>query len=188
MTISERIIKVRRDEGLSQVEFAKKLNLSKQTVSNYETGARQPGLDIILKISDEFNISTDYLLEKSDYKTPEANKLSALTSQILDTSTINKLGSFPVPVLKSLNKVFLSGGLDSLIYAINRYQSISEEELNEYGRLIYGNDSGALKMIKLFDKEYLKKKMLHTLLDNSMSILLEELDYLGSLSLEEDEE
>ena len=66
MTISDRIEKIRKNENLSQVEFAKKLNLSKQTISNYETGARQPGLDIILKIADTFDISTDYLLGRSE--------------------------------------------------------------------------------------------------------------------------
>jgi transcriptional regulator with XRE-family HTH domain len=60
--ISERIKAIRESKGYNQVEFAQKLRLSKQTISNYETGARQPGLDIVLNIANTFNISTDYIL------------------------------------------------------------------------------------------------------------------------------
>lgn len=67
--ISERIKDIRESKGYNQVEFSRKLGLSKQTISNYETGVRQPGLDIVLKIADTFNISTDYILGRVSYQT-----------------------------------------------------------------------------------------------------------------------
>ena len=72
---SERIKQIRESMGYSQVEFAKNLNLSKQTVSNYETGTRQPGLDIVISIAQTFNISTDYILGRSNFKNYEDQKL-----------------------------------------------------------------------------------------------------------------
>lgn len=190
MSIGERIVKVRTEEGLSQVEFARQLNLSKQTVSNYETGARQPGLDIILKISEIFGISTDYLLGRSDFKMLENNRWSLFVSGLLDTTTMNRLARIPQKDLALINTLFVSGGLDNLMNTIIRYHCLSEKEINEYGKLVYGNDSRAFKMINTFDKGYLKKKMLSTLFDEAIGVLMEELDELDELddSEEEDEE
>lgn len=67
--ISARIRKIRESGKQSQTDFAKMLGLSKQTISNYETGARQPGLDIIMNIAEKFSISTDYILGKSEHET-----------------------------------------------------------------------------------------------------------------------
>lgn len=86
MTIGERLIEVRKSAGLNQTEFSKRLGLSKQTISNYETGARQPGLDVILNIADIFNISTDYLLGRSDIKNIDKKSLEEILSQKIETS------------------------------------------------------------------------------------------------------
>lgn len=176
MTIGERIIKVRVDERLNQVEFSKKLGVSKQVISNYETGIRKPGLDIILKISNTFNISTDYLLGLSEYKTHDAHDVSAFTSHIIDTSTINKLGSLSKEDLNLINTVFLSGGFDTLINSVIRYHNLSDREINEYGELVYGARSQVFKMKKHFDRDDLKKKIVKPLWDEAIIDLLSELD------------
>ena len=67
-TISWRIKKIRESRKYNQTEFAKILGLTKQTVSNYETGTRQPGLDIVMNIANIFSISTDYILGKSEHE------------------------------------------------------------------------------------------------------------------------
>lgn len=64
--IGERIKQIRKKWGFDQVQFAKELGLSKQTISNYETGIRQPGLDIIINIAKTFSVSTDYILCRID--------------------------------------------------------------------------------------------------------------------------
>lgn len=48
--------------GLNQVELAKKLSVTKQTVSNWENDNIQPSIDMLERIADFFNVSTDYLL------------------------------------------------------------------------------------------------------------------------------
>ena len=60
--LGENIQKLRKSFSLSQVEFAKNLGVSKQCVSNWENGYIQPSLDMLVKIADYFNVSTDFIL------------------------------------------------------------------------------------------------------------------------------
>lgn len=64
--LGDRIKSVRISNNLNQVQFAKILNVTKQSVSNWEHNNIQPSVDIIRDISIKFNVSTDYLLELND--------------------------------------------------------------------------------------------------------------------------
>ena len=59
---NERIKELRLSLGLSQVEFGKKLNISKQCVSNWENDNIQPSIDMLIKICKTFSVNSDYLL------------------------------------------------------------------------------------------------------------------------------
>ena len=59
---NERIKELRLSLGLSQVEFGKKLNISKQCVSNWENDNIQPSIDMLIKIRKTFSVNSDYLL------------------------------------------------------------------------------------------------------------------------------
>lgn len=59
---SSRIKELRVSTGLNQVDFAKKLNVTKQSVSNWENGNIQPSIDMLIKIATVFSVSADYLL------------------------------------------------------------------------------------------------------------------------------
>ena len=56
----------RNQLGLSQIQLAKKLNMSQQTISAYENGTRQPDLDTLRKFADFFGVTTDELLGVSE--------------------------------------------------------------------------------------------------------------------------
>ncbi|MCC8160607.1 MAG: helix-turn-helix domain-containing protein [Oscillospiraceae bacterium] len=60
--LNERIKSLRKANGLTQVELAKKINVSKQCVSNWENNNIQPSIDMLVKLADFFSVSTDYLL------------------------------------------------------------------------------------------------------------------------------
>ena len=60
--LNERIKILRMARNLSQVELAKKLNVSKQSVSNWENDNIQPSIDMLVKITNVFSVSADYLL------------------------------------------------------------------------------------------------------------------------------
>lgn len=60
--LSNKIFELRNLRGWSQVELAKRLSVSKQIVSNWENNNIQPSIDVLVKLSDIFSVSTDYLL------------------------------------------------------------------------------------------------------------------------------
>ncbi len=73
MELSEKIIYLRKKTGWSQEQLAEQLDISRQSVSKWESGTSVPELDKIIKMSDIFNVSTDYLL-KEDIAEPETEK------------------------------------------------------------------------------------------------------------------
>ena len=66
-----RIRELRVSFGWNQVELAKKLNISKQTVSNWENENIQPSVEMLVQVAKIFRVSTDYLLGLED--TPRLN-------------------------------------------------------------------------------------------------------------------
>ena len=71
MTIAEKIKQLRKDNSMTQEDLAEKLNVSRQTVSKWETSVTIPDADNILAISKLFNITTDELL---DYRVETVQK------------------------------------------------------------------------------------------------------------------
>lgn len=60
--LGKRVNELREARGWSQVRLAAELNVSKQTVSNWENGNILPSVDMLVRISGVFNVSTDYIL------------------------------------------------------------------------------------------------------------------------------
>ena len=60
--LGQRINELRISLGWSQVQLAEKLNISKQTVSNWENDNIQPSIEMLVRIAMLFHVSTDYLL------------------------------------------------------------------------------------------------------------------------------
>ena len=63
----ERLKYLRNLRGLSQMELAKQLKISKSSVNMYERCEREPGLETLEAIADYFNVDLDYLLGKTDF-------------------------------------------------------------------------------------------------------------------------
>lgn len=63
MILADKIIKLRKQNGWSQEELAMQLGISRQSVSKWESGNAIPDLDKIIKMSNIFGVSTDYLLK-----------------------------------------------------------------------------------------------------------------------------
>ncbi len=61
--LSEKIINLRKSRGWSQEELAERLDVSRQSVSKWESGVSNPELDKIVTMSTLFGVSTDYLLK-----------------------------------------------------------------------------------------------------------------------------
>ncbi len=61
-----RLKELRKLKKISQLKLAMDLNMNQNTISRYETGEREPGINELIKIADYFNVSLDYLLERTN--------------------------------------------------------------------------------------------------------------------------
>ena len=59
---AERLQKARKDTGFTQMEVAKELNIPQSTLANYETGNREPSLEILGTLAEFYGVSVDWLL------------------------------------------------------------------------------------------------------------------------------
>lgn len=66
MKFEEKLIKLRQKNSISQEELAKKLNVSKELVEEWELGKSKPNMDKIVEMASLFNVSTDQLLNEMD--------------------------------------------------------------------------------------------------------------------------
>ena len=64
--LGQRIFELRAHLGWSQVELSRRLRVSKQTVSNWENDNIQPSIEMLVRLSQIFGVTTDYLLGLED--------------------------------------------------------------------------------------------------------------------------
>ena len=67
-----RLKELRKNRGISQLKLASDMNMNQNTVSRYENMEREADYETLIRFADYFNVSIDYLLERTD--NPEINK------------------------------------------------------------------------------------------------------------------
>lgn len=146
-TLGDRIRAERTKLGLSQEEFAGKLNLKKQQINSYETNSRKPDIDKLISIAKKLNVSVDYLLCNTNVK--EVNNIEISKKIGLNDNAINILSNFNVKDAWQLdrlygtlgnyqdfstiiNKIVENENFEALIYFIKKYiNSFIIEKLNK---------------------------------------------------------
>ena len=87
MNLGERILELRKKNGLSQEELAEKLGVSRQSVSKWETGNVMPDIDKAVAMCELFGVTTDYLLKgRTDHA-------SAVYNDVLEEEIIGSIDS-----------------------------------------------------------------------------------------------
>lgn len=61
-----RLREARLRKGISQKELSKEIQVAQNTISNWETGVREPSLDMLIRMADYLDCSVDYLLGRTD--------------------------------------------------------------------------------------------------------------------------
>lgn len=61
-----RLKELRKQKGLSQLKLAMDLNMNQNSISRYENHEREADYDTLIKFADYFDVSVDYLLERTD--------------------------------------------------------------------------------------------------------------------------
>lgn len=95
-SLNENIKRLRISHGMSQVEFAAIVGVTKQCVSNWENDNVLPSVEMLVKIADVFKVGTDFLLGREVERTID---ISGLTEEqaghisliIRDFETLNKI-------------------------------------------------------------------------------------------------
>lgn len=70
MTLAEKILSLRTQRGMSQDDLAEKLEVSRQSVSKWETAQSTPDLDKIIKLANLFGVTVDELVREGEAPQP----------------------------------------------------------------------------------------------------------------------
>ncbi len=70
---SERLKKIMKEKNMTQAELAKKINVSRQSISLYINGDRNPDIAVLKSIAERLEVSADYLIGLSDVSSPDIN-------------------------------------------------------------------------------------------------------------------
>ena len=88
LLLNDNIRKYRKSKHMSQDELAEKLNVTRQSISLWETGQTQPSLDNIIALAKLFDISTDTLLTENDSASVETDEGSSKLNKSSKKKTV----------------------------------------------------------------------------------------------------
>ncbi|EEG28529.1 DNA-binding helix-turn-helix protein [[Clostridium] methylpentosum DSM 5476] len=80
MRFGDKIKNLRTDADLKQKEVAEILKVSRSSISSYEQNKNQPDLHAVIELAKLFNVSTDYLLGLSEYKTSWVDETECIST------------------------------------------------------------------------------------------------------------
>lgn len=109
------IKELRKVKNLTQEKMAEKFNVSRRTVSRWETGNNMPDLDILIEMSDFFEVDLREILDgERKSENMNDNVKETLTKAVEYTNTEKEIKK------KKLNRYFLTGGLCILAVVLDR--------------------------------------------------------------------
>ena len=98
---------LREESGESMSEAADALNIAKSTYASYEYGKREPNIEMLTKIANHYNVTTDYLLGREPAPDPFADLNLDATSEM---NVIDKYMSLPPNIRACLMDVLVKLG------------------------------------------------------------------------------
>ena len=138
MKFNEKLIKLRKEMGLSQEELGNKLNVARQTVSKWELGETTQEMDKLIKMNEIFNITLDKLIKNKNndenINNTNSQKLAGLVIKIL-----KGLGIFLIVIaiavvflmiisFVSFNKIGTDEGSETNVVEIQEDNEVQFEE------------------------------------------------------------
>ncbi|MCM1284940.1 MAG: helix-turn-helix domain-containing protein [Acetobacter sp.] len=100
MSLGSNIVKIRKDNNMSQEEFAQIFNVTRQTISNWENSKSYPDIETLIKISDRYNISLDILLKE------DMELVKDIDTKVKETDKYKKILKIMTYVLAILISIF----------------------------------------------------------------------------------
>lgn len=148
MILADKIMEERKRNGWSQEQLAEQLDVSRQSISKWESAQSVPDLNRIIQMADIFGVSTDYLL-KDDYKKEVAISDSVKT---FSEKPLHKVSLAEAQELLSISKVAAHqtalGAALCIIACVPLVVLIGFAESHQYG--LTENVAGSIGIISLF--------------------------------------
>lgn len=88
--LNKRLKILRTERRLTQDEVSKAMGITKAAYGYYESGRNMPSVDILLKLSKYFGVTTDFLLGQSDYRDGRGSYRQAALSPLGDVSKLSQ--------------------------------------------------------------------------------------------------
>ncbi len=95
MNFGEKLKSLRKEAGMTQTDLAMRLGITKSVVSYYERQERSPSPDVLIKLTDIFHVTADYLLGITHKKLIDVSDLSEddMAFLLLTIQTLRKKNS-----------------------------------------------------------------------------------------------
>lgn len=170
MNFDKKIIEIRKINNLTQEDLAEKLNVSRQTVSNWETNKCYPDIETLVIISNKFNISLDVLIKENEKMIKDIDKKVRISKKlkysVLVLVILLLLGGILIYTknskldnalaqnneLKEEVKRFTDINDGNVVYSFRKSNIVINKELLNYEKIdIYVNDVLIAKNIKVLD-------------------------------------
>ena len=198
--IGERIKHLRISKKLTQDEVAHALNVKRETVTRWETGARDIKTEITILLSKYFNVSADYLLGLTENTSTNISEIGISNKTGFSTSTVENILDLPIKLKiildKIINELLKSDLLEKFeelkennIKLINLYQTDSIYKLVEDEELTYNTIDNADELNgKFIFKDEYSKLLLFEIKYIFFDIIRNLSDYNKMIELKKDSE
>lgn len=113
--LATRLRGLMEDSKTTQIELAKSLGVSRQSVSQYMDGSMQPNAEKLSNIARFFNVSSDYLLGKTDARSYSADLIKACNFTGLDEEFVKYLNTSHPSKLEVINTMFSDGFIQNIV-------------------------------------------------------------------------
>lgn len=91
MEFGEKLYRLRVERGIYQKQLASYLHVSVGTISNYENGVHSPDLKTLCKLAAYFHVSTDFLLDRTEYLSPIEELNRQLVNEYTTDTVVNTI-------------------------------------------------------------------------------------------------
>ncbi len=98
---NDRLKELRNKAGLKQSELGEKVGVSASTIGMYEQGRRSPDREMLIKLSNVFNVTLDYLVDNNNIKTDDTD-LFNLKGDVRFLKKVKDSDMIKIPVLGAI--------------------------------------------------------------------------------------
>lgn len=143
------IKELRKEKGLTQEQLAEQFNVSRRTVSRWETGSNLPELDILIEMADYYEVGIRELLNGERKSEDMSKELEETVLKVAEYSNEDK-----IKVTKRMHLLFIGGAAAAILYLVLVFTDHAD---NFWGGLCLGIQSGMMIVGLVMTSKYAAK-------------------------------